>query len=46
MVKVGDSIPSVDLFENNPGNKVNLAQELGDGVIVGVPAAFSKSGHC
>ncbi|KEF62867.1 peroxiredoxin (alkyl hydroperoxide reductase subunit C) [Exophiala aquamarina CBS 119918] len=43
MVKQGDSIPSVDLFENSPGNKVNLANELasGKGVIIGVPAAFS-----
>ncbi len=44
-VKVGDSIPNVDLFEDSPGNKVNLAKELssGKGVIIGVPAAFSPS---
>jgi 2-Cys peroxiredoxin 5 len=43
MVKVGDSIPSVELFEDSPGNKVNLATELasGKGLIIGVPAAFS-----
>ena len=41
-VSVGDSLPDVDLVENSPGNKVNLAKELkGKGVIVGVPAAFS-----
>jgi len=43
MVKVGDSIPSVELFEGSPGNKVNLAKELasGKGLVIGVPAAFS-----
>ncbi|EHY58567.1 Peroxisomal membrane associated protein 20 [Exophiala dermatitidis] len=45
MVKVGDPIPDVDLFEDSPGNKVNLSKELssGKGVIIGVPAAFSPS---
>ncbi|MCJ1471648.1 hypothetical protein MMC13_000288 [Lambiella insularis] len=44
-VKVGDGIPNLDvLHENSPGNKVNLATELvGDGIIIGVPAAFSPS---
>jgi hypothetical protein len=44
MVKVGDSIPTVELTEGNPGGKVNLATELasGPGIIIGVPAAFSK----
>ena len=43
-VRVGDRIPDVELTEGSPGNKVNLAKELasGKGVIVGVPAAFSK----
>ena len=42
-VKVGDSIPDVELFEDSPGNKVNLSKELasGKGLIIGVPAAFS-----
>jgi 2-Cys peroxiredoxin 5 len=41
-VQKGDAIPSLDLVENSPGNKVNLANELkGKGVIIGVPAAFS-----
>ena len=44
MVKVGDTLPSVELAEGSPGNKVNLAKTLtGKGVIVGVPAAFSTS---
>lgn len=44
LVKVGDPIPSTSLVEDSPGNKVNLAEELaeGDGLIIGVPAAFSK----
>jgi hypothetical protein len=43
MVKPGDSIPSVELEEGAPGNKVNLATEFADsnGLIIGVPAAFS-----
>jgi hypothetical protein len=42
-VKAGDAIPSVELFEDSPGNKVNIADLLktGKGVIIGVPAAFS-----
>ena len=45
MVKVGDRIPDLELVEDSPGNKVNLSKELkqGKGVIIGVPAAFSKS---
>jgi len=42
-VAVGDAIPSVDLFENNPGTKVNIA-DLCKGkkvVIFGVPGAFT-----
>ncbi|KAJ6126720.1 hypothetical protein N7523_002332 [Penicillium sp. IBT 18751x] len=43
-VEKGDPIPSLDLVENSPGNKVNLANELkGKGVIIGVPAAFSPA---
>jgi len=42
MVKVGDSIPSVELMEGSPGNKIDLAKTLtGKGLIIGVPAAFS-----
>lgn len=43
-VRVGDPIPDLEvLVEDSPGNKVNLAKEFSgnDGVIVGVPAAFS-----
>lgn len=43
MVKVGDPIPSVELMEASPGDKVDLSKELkGKGLIIGVPAAFSK----
>ena len=44
-VKVGDKVPDLEvLTEGSPSNKVNLAKELatGNGVIIGVPAAFSK----
>jgi len=44
MVKAGDKIPNVELYESSPGDKVNLSKELtGKGLIIGVPAAFSKS---
>ncbi len=45
MVKAGDSIPTVELVEDSPGNTVNLAKELAgsNGLIIGVPAAFSMS---
>ncbi|TGO57123.1 hypothetical protein BCON_0069g00170 [Botryotinia convoluta] len=45
MVKVGDSIPTVELAEGNPGQKVNIAAEIGEGsgIIIGVPAAFSPT---
>ena len=44
LVKVGDRIPNLELVEDSPGNQVNLSRELaqGKGVIIGVPAAFSK----
>jgi len=44
-VKVGDVVPDVELMEGSPGTKVNLAKELssGQGVIVGVPAAYSNN---
>lgn len=36
-VKVGDSIPDVELMEGSPGNKVSLAKELkGKGLIIGM----------
>lgn len=45
-VNVGDAIPNLEvLVEDSPGNKVNLGKELGsgkgEGLIIGVPAAFS-----
>lgn len=43
-VRVGERIPEYELIEDSPGNKVNLSKELaqGKGLIIGVPAAFSK----
>jgi peroxiredoxin 5 len=41
--QVGDKLPSVDLFENTPKDKVNIA-DLAKGkkiVIFGVPGAFT-----
>lgn len=41
-VRIGDSIPDVELVEDSPGNKVSILKELkGKGIIIGVPAAFS-----
>ena len=39
LVEVGDKLPNVELMENSPGNKVNLAEELktGKGLIIGKP---------
>ncbi|XP_060067104.1 peroxiredoxin-5, mitochondrial-like [Ylistrum balloti] len=41
--KVGDTIPEVDLFENDPNTKVNTTEAFGKGkhVIFGVPGAFT-----
>jgi 2-Cys peroxiredoxin 5 len=38
-VQVGDKIPNVELMENSPGNKVNIADELksGKGLVIGKP---------
>uniref|UniRef100_A0A8C5L7N1 Peroxiredoxin-5 n=1 Tax=Jaculus jaculus TaxID=51337 RepID=A0A8C5L7N1_JACJA len=40
---VGDAIPSVEVFEEQPGNKVNLAElfKSKKGVLFGVPGAFT-----
>ncbi len=42
-MQAGDSVPSVDLFENDPGTKVNLAEltKSGKFIIFGVPGAFT-----
>ncbi|KAH9906037.1 Redoxin-domain-containing protein [Xylariomycetidae sp. FL2044] len=42
-VQVGDAVPNVELHENTPAAKVNLAREFEtkNGIILGVPAAFS-----
>merc|ERR1712212_381067 len=42
-LKVGDKLPAVDLFEDNPGNKVNTADLKGKVVIFGVPGAFTPT---
>lgn len=40
---MGDAIPSVVVFEGQPGNKVNLAELFKGkkGVLFGVPGAFT-----
>lgn len=46
LVKVGDRVPNLDILrEGSPANTVNLAEELSaeDGIIIGVPGAFSTS---
>lgn len=42
-IKVGDSLPAVEVFEGEPGNKVNLAELFKGkkGVLFGVPGAFT-----
>lgn len=42
-IKVGDAIPSVEVFEGEPGKKVNLAELFKGkkGVLFGVPGAFT-----
>jgi 2-Cys peroxiredoxin 5 len=44
-INKGDKIPSVDLFEGTPGNKVNIADAIkGKKVIIfGVPGAFTPT---
>lgn len=42
-LKVGDKLPSVDLFEGNPDGKVNTADLKGKVVIFGVPGAFTPT---
>nr|CAD7590664.1 unnamed protein product [Timema genevievae] len=43
MVKAGDRIPSVDLYEDNPTNKVNAADLFKGkkGILFAVPGAFT-----
>ncbi|XP_035695808.1 peroxiredoxin-5, mitochondrial-like [Branchiostoma floridae] len=42
-IKVGDKLPGVDLYENTPGNKVNVSELFAGkkGVIFAVPGAFT-----
>jgi 2-Cys peroxiredoxin 5 len=42
-VNLGYKLPEIELVEDSPGNKVSLSKELkGKGLVIGVPAAFSK----
>ena len=47
LVKPGDPLPDTDaLMENNPGQRVNLAEEaqrVNNMLLIGVPAAFSPA---
>lgn len=40
---MGDAIPAVEVFEKEPGNKVNLAELFKGkkGVLFGLPGAFT-----
>ncbi|KAH3844296.1 peroxiredoxin-5, mitochondrial-like [Dreissena polymorpha] len=44
-IKVGDTLPSVDLFEGNPGGKVNTKEAFGKGkhVIFSIVGAFTPT---
>ncbi|KAI9577526.1 peroxiredoxin-5, mitochondrial-like [Glossina fuscipes] len=43
MIKVGDTLPSVELFEGSPANKINISELTAKKkvVIFGVPGAFT-----
>ncbi|KAG7661082.1 uncharacterized protein J8A68_005454 [[Candida] subhashii] len=42
---VGDRLPSINVFEDSPGNEVNLAEEAASGksVVIGIPGCFSPA---
>lgn len=45
-LKIGDKLPSVNLYEGTPGNKVNIAELFAGvkkGVIFAVPGAYTPS---
>jgi len=44
-IKVGDALPSVDVFENTPGDKVNVAELFKGkkGVLFALPGAFTPN---
>jgi len=44
-IKVGEKLPSVDLYEGTPGNKVNIGEMVkGKKVVIfGVPGAFTPT---
>lgn len=43
LLQAGDKIPTVDLFEKDPGGKVNSGELFGKGkhIIFAVPGAFT-----
>lgn len=46
LIRVGDKLPQLNgvLVENSPGNKVDVSElSSGKALLIGVPAAFSKS---
>ena len=47
LIAVGDALPNIDLMEGSPGNRLSLAKALAfeKGLVIGVPAAFSKLCH-
>ncbi|GFO35349.1 peroxiredoxin-5, mitochondrial [Plakobranchus ocellatus] len=42
-IKVGDKLPAVDLYDGNPGTKVNTSTFTGKTVIFCVPGAFTPT---
>jgi len=44
-IKVGDALPSVEVFENSPGEKVNVAELFKGkkGVLIALPGAFTPN---
>ncbi|KAJ1108532.1 hypothetical protein NDU88_005908 [Pleurodeles waltl] len=42
-LQVGDAVPAVEVYEGEPGNKVNVAEIFKDkkGILFGVPGAFT-----
>lgn len=45
LVAVGDAIPKVNVYEDSPGNVVDIAEATKEGksVIIGIPGAFSPA---
>jgi len=43
MVQVGDTLPSAQLQEGAPDKTIDPSKEITDGIIIGIPAAFSPT---